>query len=117
MTPDKLSFTIQPLTLSIVHFCAPMNICLSFQIKSSVIVNSSMATTFPAPPVKKPTAAFPPRRGRVKAQIFEGVTETVASAASRAGDFLGFIKKENEGSASAPPPKTTKTCGEDGRTV
>ncbi|KAL7583335.1 hypothetical protein Lser_V15G42261 [Lactuca serriola] len=76
-----------------------------------------MAATFPAPPVKKPTAAFPPRRGRVKAQIFEGVAETLASAASRAGDFMGFIKKENEGSAPEPPPKTTKTYGEDGRTV
>ncbi|KAL4558299.1 hypothetical protein LXL04_036497 [Taraxacum kok-saghyz] len=79
-----------------------------------------MAAPFPTPPIKKSTAAFPPRRGRVKAQIFEGVAEAVASAASRAGDFLGFIKKDdtamNDGSEPAsPPPKSTKTYGEDGR--
>ncbi|KAL7583871.1 hypothetical protein Lser_V15G42259 [Lactuca serriola] len=80
-----------------------------------------MAATFPTPPAKKPTTAFPPRRGRVKAQIFEGVAEAVASAASRAGDFLGFIKKDdttvNEGSKPASPPETTKTYGEDGKAV
>ncbi|KAI3507828.1 hypothetical protein L1887_22823 [Cichorium endivia] len=82
-----------------------------------------MAASFPTPPAKKPTTAFPPRRGRVKAQIFEGVAEAVASAASRAGNFLGLVKKDDvdtplkDGSDPAPPPKTTKTFGEDGRAV
>ncbi|KAI3678431.1 hypothetical protein L6452_37723 [Arctium lappa] len=72
-----------------------------------------MAATFPTPPVKKPTTAFPScsRRGKVKAQIFEEIAESLASAASRAGYFLGLIKKydtQKDCSAPASPPKTTK---------
>ncbi|KAI3802511.1 hypothetical protein L1987_30644 [Smallanthus sonchifolius] len=73
-----------------------------------------MAASFPTPPVKKPASAFPARRGKIKAQIFGGIAETVASAASRAGNFLGLIKKDDD-SAPAAPPDTTKTYGGDGR--
>ncbi|KAJ0898575.1 hypothetical protein HanRHA438_Chr08g0358381 [Helianthus annuus] len=62
-----------------------------------------MAATFPTPPVKKPTAvaAFQPRRrGKIKAQIFGGIAEAVASATSRARDFLSFKKS----SPATPPP-------------
>ncbi|KAI3772430.1 hypothetical protein L6452_03616 [Arctium lappa] len=35
-----------------------------------------------------------PTRGRVKARIFKGIATSMVSAATKAGDFLGFIKKE-----------------------
>ncbi|KAD4981884.1 hypothetical protein R6Q59_036855 [Mikania micrantha] len=69
-----------------------------------------MAAAFPTPPVKRPQAAFPGRRGRVKAQIFGEIAESLASAASRAGNFLGLIKKDDD-SAPAGLPKTTETSG------
>lgn len=48
-----------------------------------------MEAVHPPPPVKKPTTiASPPRRGKIKARIFGGIAEAVASAASRARDFL-----------------------------
>ncbi|CAI9301106.1 unnamed protein product [Lactuca saligna] len=97
----------------------PSRVRWSYARTLCALVDPSMAATFPTPPAKKPATSFPPRRGRVKAQIFEGVAEAVASAASRAGDFLGLIKKDdtpvNEGSKPAPPPETTKTYGEDGK--
>ncbi|KAI3507827.1 hypothetical protein L1887_22822 [Cichorium endivia] len=128
---EKVPYLVRTLLLVSINYRFPPSFSeisliitnLELSDLSSVLVDSSMAATFPTPPVKKPTIAFPPRRGRVKAQIFEGVAETVAYATSRAGDFLGLFKKDDSdtpvdgGSAPAPPPKTTKTYGEDGRTV
>ena len=69
-----------------------------------------MAANFTGPLVKKPTTAFQPVRGRIIAQIFGGIAETLVSAASRAVGYLGIIKKDD---ASAPVASqiTTMTSG------
>ncbi|KAD4981885.1 hypothetical protein E3N88_18556 [Mikania micrantha] len=70
-----------------------------------------MAAPFSTPSMKKPTAALPPRRGRVKAQIFDGIAEIVVSAVSRAGNLLGLVKKDDE-SAAATTAETAFTSGD-----
>ncbi|KAL8233020.1 hypothetical protein R6Q57_002798 [Mikania cordata] len=73
-----------------------------------------MAAPFSKPSMKKPTVALPPRRGRVKAQIFEGIAEIVVSAVSRAGNLLGLVKKDDE-SAAATTAETAFTSGDSWR--
>ncbi|KAK1437059.1 hypothetical protein QVD17_02844 [Tagetes erecta] len=86
-----------------------VNVIWSFRFLGFVLIDPSMAAaSFPAPPVKKPTTAFPARRGKIKAQIFGGIAETVVSAASRAGDFLGLKKINDDVFAPAASPDTTK---------
>ncbi|KAL4570957.1 hypothetical protein LXL04_017706 [Taraxacum kok-saghyz] len=55
------------------------------------------------------TKSYTPKRGRIKAQIFEGIVESVVAAATTTGNFLGWVKKEgdeNDGSAPLTPPTT-----------
>ena len=70
-----------------------------------------MAATFKAPPVKKPTKAFQTARGRIKARIFGEVAKTFVYATSRAGEFFGFVTKDDE-LALATPPEITETNGD-----
>lgn len=48
-----------------------------------------------------PTPRFPPKRGQVKAQIFESFSETVSFAVSKAGEVLAKIKGGGGGSDSS----------------
>ncbi|KAG2673666.1 hypothetical protein I3843_13G090000 [Carya illinoinensis] len=65
-------------------------------------------------PEKKKNASFPPKRGQIKAQIFESLAETVVSAFSRLGEALGRIRG-SEGSSgrssvsSTPNPSVSST--------
>ncbi|XWS71770.1 hypothetical protein CRYUN_Cryun03dG0167200 [Craigia yunnanensis] len=52
-----------------------------------------MATASTNPQRKKKETRFPPRRGQIKAQIFESLVKTVVSAASKAKEALGKTKK------------------------
>ncbi|PWA81074.1 hypothetical protein CTI12_AA192040 [Artemisia annua] len=70
-----------------------------------------MAANFKAPPVKKPTTAYVAIRGRIKARIFGEVAETFVYAISRAGEFFGFFKKDEE-LAHATPLEITKANGD-----
>lgn len=75
-----------------------------------VPIDLSMAVR--APPVKKPTTALRPRRGKIKAQIFRGVAEIVFSAALRAGDYVG-LKKNDDVLAHVASSNATETSGGD----
>ena len=46
------------------------------------------------PQRKKKKTQFPPRRGQIKAQIFESMAKTVVSAASKAKEALGKTKEK-----------------------
>ena len=54
------------------------------------------------------SSSFPPKRGQIKAQIFESLTKTVVSRASKLGKAVGRIIGEggsgSGGSASSTPP-------------
>ncbi|KAI8573775.1 hypothetical protein RHMOL_Rhmol01G0302200 [Rhododendron molle] len=62
-------------------------------------------------PSNKPTTSLPPKRGQIKARIFESLVKTISSVASKTGEALGRIRKEGGGSGSgsnsdSPPPST-----------
>ncbi|KAL8225175.1 hypothetical protein R6Q57_017732 [Mikania cordata] len=80
-----------------------------------------MAAPFTTPPVKKSNTGFQPRKGKIKAQIFGGIAESVASAASRARDFFGLVKNDDNTSSPATPPLSSEPVvdpdGEDSRAV
>ncbi|KAI3806344.1 hypothetical protein L1987_22243 [Smallanthus sonchifolius] len=81
-----------------------------------------MAASFPPPPVNKPTTSFQPRRGEIKAQIFGGIAEAAASAASRVLDFLGLVRTDDASAPETPPqpqpqPLTMAADGEDGAAI
>lgn len=68
-----------------------------------------MATGSPSP-LKKGNSGLPPKRGQIKAQIFESLKKAVLSVASKSGETLG-IRRSSGGhgdasgsSASATPP-------------
>ncbi|CAA2992508.1 Hypothetical predicted protein [Olea europaea subsp. europaea] len=66
-----------------------------------------MASKPPTQRTQKPN--LPPKRGRVKAQIFGSFAETVSSVVSKAGDVLAKIKGSNgaagsDSSTASPPP-------------
>lgn len=71
-----------------------------------------MATTSPAPEKKKKNSSFPepPRRGRIKAQIFNGLVKSVVSKVSKAGESLGRLTGNGGGggggSASSTSPRS-----------
>ncbi|KAC9696430.1 hypothetical protein E3N88_45375 [Mikania micrantha] len=75
-----------------------------------------MAASVSSPLMKKPIMDFPPRR-RIKAQIFEEIAEAVVSAALRACDILGLIKKDDTSAPATPLTNATTCCadGGDGR--
>jgi hypothetical protein len=56
------------------------------------------------------SSSFPPKRGQIKAQIFESLAKTVVSRASKLGKAVGRIIGEggsgsgSGGSASSTPP-------------
>lgn len=63
-------------------------------------------------PEKKRNASLPPKRGQIKAQIFESLVETVVSAVSRVGEALGRIRGEGSSSSGGSsvtltPPEST----------
>ncbi|XP_021278895.1 uncharacterized protein LOC110412628 [Herrania umbratica] len=70
-----------------------------------------MATASTTPQRKK-DRNLPPRRGQVKAQIFESVAKTVVSAASKAKQALG--KNKGEGSDGKSTSSTTTTPPQSG---
>ncbi|KAG2673667.1 hypothetical protein I3843_13G090100 [Carya illinoinensis] len=59
---------------------------------------------------QKKSTSFPPRRGQVKAQIFESLAKKVVSAVSKVGEALGMNRgNDGNGGASAsstPPPSS-----------
>ncbi|TYH16301.1 hypothetical protein ES288_A05G106400v1 [Gossypium darwinii] len=66
---------------------------------------------------KKKKTQFPPRRGRVKAQIFESIVKTVVSAASKTKEEMGKNKSEvcdgkscSSSSTTSTPPQSGYTC-------
>lgn len=66
-----------------------------------------MAAPFSIPSTKKLTTDFPPRRGKIKDQIFKEIAKSVASAASRASNVLGLVKKDNDRAPETPPEGVT----------
>ncbi|KAK7854456.1 hypothetical protein CFP56_032252 [Quercus suber] len=59
---------------------------------------------------KKKTTSLPPRRGQVKAHIFESLANTFASVVSKVGEVVAKIKGEggSEGnSSSSTPPRSS----------
>lgn len=72
-----------------------------------------MATNSFTPP-RNQTPNLPPKRGKIKAQIFESIGETIATAASKAGEALGFIKKEEGGGGSVSATSTPPAYNSDG---
>lgn len=70
-------------------------------------------------PQKKQNATFPPTptRGRIKAQIFESLVDSVSSMASKAGEALSKLKGTDGVGSSAsttPPPSPIQTPSSDG---
>ncbi|KAL8496774.1 hypothetical protein ACS0TY_020449 [Phlomoides rotata] len=66
-----------------------------------------------APP-RKQYPTLPPPRGRVKAQIFEGLAGNLSSAVSKAGRALAKMKRQgsasessDSASASTSPPSSS----------
>ncbi|PSS28945.1 Junctophilin-1 like [Actinidia chinensis var. chinensis] len=67
-----------------------------------------MAST-PPNPSKKQNPSFPPKRGQIKAQIFESWVNALSLAVSKAGEALGRIRRGGVGSSGgstseSPPP-------------
>ncbi|XVF05625.1 hypothetical protein REPUB_Repub05bG0188900 [Reevesia pubescens] len=56
---------------------------------------------------KKKETQFPPRRGQIKAQIFESMVKTVVSVASKAKEALGKNKVERSDGKSSSSTTTT----------
>ncbi|MBA0594653.1 hypothetical protein Gorai_011551 [Gossypium raimondii] len=65
---------------------------------------------------KKKKTQFPPRRGRVKAQIFESIAKTVVSAASKTKEEMGKNKSEGYDGKSCSSSSTTSTPPQSGYT-
>lgn len=61
-----------------------------------------MATTS-STPLNNNKKSFPPKRGQIKAQIFESLAAAVSSMASKAGEALGIIREGGGTSATASP--------------
>ncbi|KAG5566834.1 hypothetical protein RHGRI_002395 [Rhododendron griersonianum] len=60
-------------------------------------------------PSNKQSTSFPPKRGQIKARIFESLVKTLSSVALKTGEALGRIRKEGGGGGStsdSPPPST-----------
>ncbi|KAH7863797.1 hypothetical protein Vadar_022130 [Vaccinium darrowii] len=56
------------------------------------------------------SASLPPKRGQIKARIFESLVKTISSVASKTGEKLGMTQGEGGGGSSSasnsPPPST-----------
>ena len=65
-----------------------------------------MATTSSSTPEKK-KASFPPKRGQIKAEIFNGLVTTVVSTISKVGESVRNIIGNGGGSESSTPPPST----------
>ncbi|KAJ1395111.1 hypothetical protein SESBI_33638 [Sesbania bispinosa] len=61
-----------------------------------------MSTASSTPQKKK--ASFPPKRGQIKAEIFNGFVSSVASTVSKVGESLRNVIGNGGGSASSTPP-------------
>ncbi|XVE59146.1 hypothetical protein DITRI_Ditri05aG0022200 [Diplodiscus trichospermus] len=72
----------------------------------------SMATASTNTQRKKKETQVPPRRGQIKAQIFESMVKTVVSAASKAKEALG--KNKGDGSDGRCSSSTTTTPPQSG---
>ncbi|KAI3411358.1 uncharacterized protein J3R85_018067 [Psidium guajava] len=60
--------------------------------------------TAPSPPRGNGNPRLPPKRGQIKAQIFEDLVKSVSSAAARAGNLIGLGNTgETSGTGSSPP--------------
>ena len=74
-----------------------------------------MATTSSSTPEKK-KASFPPKRGQIKAEIFNGLVTTVVSTISKVGESVRNIignggNKGGGSESSTPPPSTYNSEG------
>ncbi|KAM7527868.1 hypothetical protein LguiB_031278 [Lonicera macranthoides] len=67
-------------------------------------------------PARNQTPNPPPKRGKIKAQIFESIGETIITAASKAGEALGLIKKEGGGGGSVSTSSNPSAYNSDGST-
>ncbi|KAK3442224.1 hypothetical protein EUGRSUZ_B02450 [Eucalyptus grandis] len=47
---------------------------------------------------------LPPKRGQIKAQIFEGFVKTLSSAAAKAGNAIGLGSTGATSGTGSPPP-------------
>ena len=65
-------------------------------------------------PARNQTPNLPPKRGKIKAQIFENIGETITTAASKVVEALGFIKKEEGGGSSVSASSTPPAYNSDG---
>ncbi|XWS53226.1 hypothetical protein CRYUN_Cryun11dG0139700 [Craigia yunnanensis] len=70
-----------------------------------------MATASTTPQRKKKETQFPPRRGQIKAHIFESLVKTVVSAASKAKEALGKNKEGSDGKSSSSTTTTPPQSG------
>ncbi|EXC33215.1 hypothetical protein L484_011192 [Morus notabilis] len=69
----------------------------------SLLLQITMASISPTNEKKKKETSIPPKRGQIKAQIFESLVKTVVSMASGAGAHSAT----GETSASTAPPPSS----------
>lgn len=64
------------------------------------------SSTYSTPHNKEKAASFPPKRGKIKAQIFNSLVKIVTSTVSKAGKFKGSGGDNSGGDSatSTPPP-------------
>ncbi|KAI6685738.1 hypothetical protein NL676_031651 [Syzygium grande] len=67
--------------------------------------------TAPSPPRGNGQARLPPKRGQIKAHIFEGLVKTLSSAAAKAGNAIGLGSAGDTSSAGSPPPSGYNSDG------
>ncbi|KAF8039765.1 hypothetical protein BT93_B2090 [Corymbia citriodora subsp. variegata] len=67
--------------------------------------------TAPSPPRGNANARLPPKRGQIKAHIFEGLVKTVTSAAAKAGNAIGLGNAGATSAAGSPPPSGYNSDG------
>lgn len=67
--------------------------------------------TAPSPPRGKSNARLPPKRGQIKAQIFDGLVKTVSSAAAKAGTAIGLGSNGDTSGTGSPPPSGYNSDG------
>lgn len=62
-------------------------------------------------PMKDQYTNFPPKRGKIKAQIFWSAAETIVSMALKAGEPLIKIKENGASAPASPPPSSYNSDG------
>lgn len=106
-----LLFQLIIIYICVIHVCAPSSYSVSVAESS---VSTAMATC--TEKTKKKETQIPPRRGRVRAQIFESIVKTVASAVSKTKEKMGKQKREGYDGKSCSSSSTTSTPPQSGYT-